>query len=210
MSLKSEVRALLERYDRRAVVELALEDRRVVPALNRLLFDEDELIRWRAVEGFGWLAREDPFLLEKIIARLIYTMNDDSGSIGWGAPYALGEICACDPDLVEDFFPIVISSIDLEVFRHGVIWAIGRVAPVRPDLVADTGPVVAAYLPDRSVRVRGLACWTLARLNWPGAAEVLIRLLGDRGELTIYQDGQLWPRTVGRLAEEGLERIKTA
>ena len=210
MAIKDEVKRLLANYDRRALVELALADRRVVPALNRLLFDADELIRWRAVEGFGWLALEDPFMLENIISRLIYTMNDDSGSIGWGAPYALGEMCACDPDLVEDFFPIVISSMDLEVFRHGVIWAIGRVAPVRPDLVNDTGPQVVEHLHDREARVRGLACWTLGRLKWSEAMDSLIKLTGDGEELTIYQDGQLVPRTVGSLAQWAIECFKTA
>jgi HEAT repeat protein len=210
MSLKREVRKLLERYDRQALVDLVLEDRRVVPALNRLIFDADELIRWRAVEGFGWVALADPYLLDKIIGRLMYTMNDDSGSIGWGAPYALGEICACDPDLVEDFFPIVISSIDLEVFRHGVIWAIGRVAPSRPDLVEDTGPLVAEYLHDMEARVRGQACWTLARLKYTAAMESLTRLADDPGELNIYEDGNLRPRTVGQMAEAALEGFKNA
>lgn len=207
MSLKTRVRRLLTESDRQGLIELLLEDRRVVPALNRLLFDEDELIRWRAVTALGWVAAEDPFLLEKIISRLFYTMNDDSGSIGWTAPQALGEICAIDPDLVEDYFGIVITAMDKRVFRTGAVWAVGRVAPVRPDLVEETGPILARYLTDPDPKVRGLACWALERVGWTPARKELKRLVSDQGRLLVYEDDRLVERTVGRMASAALSSL---
>ncbi|MDY6852398.1 MAG: HEAT repeat domain-containing protein, partial [Thermodesulfobacteriota bacterium] len=201
MSLKTHVRRLLADNDRKGLVSLLLDDRRVVTALNRLIFDADELIRWRAVTALGWVAEEDPFLLEKIIGRLIYTMNDDSGSIGWTAPQALGEICANDPDLVEDFFSIVISAANLPVFRRGVVWAIGRVAPVRPDLVEDTGPLLVRCLSDHDPDVRGEACRSWAQPKRPKARQEIERLISDQNELMVYEAGELVNKTVGRMAE---------
>ena len=164
MSLKDRVRTIIATPGGRdALIELLLLDRKVVTMLNRLLFDPDELIRWRAVTGLGWVAAEDPYLLEKVISRLFYTMNDDSGSIGWTAPQALGEICYHDPDLVEDYFPIVITAIDHEIFRPGAIWAVGRIAEKLPYLVEDTGPALMARLEDDTAEVRGLATWALGR-----------------------------------------------
>ena len=79
-------------YDKTGLLSLLDKKQGVIARLNRLLFDSDELIQWRAAEALGWVAREDPFVLEKIIGRLMYTLNDDSGSIGWFTPQALGEI----------------------------------------------------------------------------------------------------------------------
>jgi HEAT repeat protein len=207
MTLKNKVRKLLDDYDREGVVALALDDRRVVPALNRLIFDMDELTRWRAAEAMGWLAEAEPFLLDKIIARLIYTMNDDSGSIGWMAPQALGEICVGDPDLVEDFFPIVKSSIELDVFRPGAVRAVGRVAPVRPDMVDDMGPVLIDCLDDPEPEVRGLAAWALGRIGWLEAGGELRRAIRDQATFSFYWNGRLERKTVGRMAESALAAL---
>ena len=204
MNLKKKVARLLAENDREGLMSLLEEDRRVISRLNRLIFDDDTLIRWRAVRALGWIAAEDPYLLEKIIGRLIYTLNDDSGSIGWMAPQALGEICANDPDLVEDFFPIVISSAHLDVFRPGAIWAVGRVAPIRPDLVEDTGPMLEGCLKDPSAEVRGLACWALANLDYRPSAEAIRYLVKDPSALTFFEDGVLMERTVGEMAESAL------
>ncbi|MFH1139386.1 MAG: PBS lyase [Pseudomonadota bacterium] len=202
--IKALVRGFLAERNRDAVVDLLLQDRRVVPALNRLLFDADPLIQWRAVEGLGWVAATDPFYLEKIIGRLFYTMNDDSGQVGWMTPYALGEICYNDPDLVEDFFNIVISAMDNEVFEAGAVWAVGRVAMRRPDLVEEQGPALRQRLFHPNPLVRGLAAQAAARLGHGDAREKLRLLTRDQAVISIYEDGQLIETTVGRLAARAL------
>jgi len=204
MIRKSLVRRFLVDNDKQGLLNLVLEDRGVISALNRLIFDEDELVRWRAVEALGWVAQDAPHLLEKIIGRLIYTMNDDSGSIGWTAPQALGEICANDPDLVEDFFPIVISAIKVPAFQRGVIWAIGRVGPVRPDLVEGTGPMLIRFLTAPEAEIRGEACRSLGRLGWGPAGPGLRRLVSDSSLFNVYENERLARKTVGQAAQEAL------
>lgn len=208
MTLKDSLRLLLQDNDRDRLIALVMADRRAVTALNRLIFDEDELIRWRAVTALGWVAREDPFLLEKVIGRLIYTMNDDSGSIGWMAPQALGEICANDPDLVEDFFPLVISAAKESVFRPGSAWAIGRVAPIRPDLVEGTGPHLIDLLKDPDPLVRGTACWALGQMGWTAACEDIERLIRDDREFNWFENGVLVRKTVGWMAQAALGQLR--
>ena len=203
-TVKARVRELLANYDREGMLALLREDRRVVPALNRLLFDDDRLIGWRAATGLGWVAGEDPYVLDKVIGRLIYTMNDDSGSIGWMAPQALGEIGRNDPDLVEDFFRIVISSIDLPVFRSGVLWAIARMAEVRPDIVEDAGPTVSECLSDPSPEIRGLACLALSRLGHRFALKEIERLKDDSASFDYYEDGYFKRSTIGESAVQAI------
>jgi HEAT repeat protein len=210
MNFKAGVRSLLLRADWGGLRELMAADRRLVGALNRLLYDPEAIVRWRAVTGLGLVAREDPFLLELVIGRLLYTLNDDSGSIGWFAPQALGQICAQDPDLVEDVFSVVLSSLELPVFREGVLWAAGRVAAVRPDLVEEAGPAIARCLLDRSPAARGLACRALGRLPRVEAGEALGRLQTDESPFELYEDGELAGRTVGQAAAEAMSRRAAA
>ncbi|MBW1708524.1 MAG: HEAT repeat domain-containing protein [Deltaproteobacteria bacterium] len=209
MSLKSDVRKLLADNNEEALLALLDQDRRGVGALNRFLFDTDELIRWRAITALGWVAREDPFLLEKVISRLMWTINDDSGSIGWSTPEALGEICANDSDLVEDFFPIIISKLEEKIFRQGVLWAMGRVAPDRPDLVDEAGDLIPAYLNDPDAGVRGAACWCLGRIPWVEAEDELERLTIDQASFSWYEKGQLVNKTVGQMAQAALKARRT-
>lgn len=204
MSFKEGVRDLLFRADWDGLRELMAADRRLVSALNRLLYDSEALVRWRAVTGLGLVAREDPFLLELVIGRLLFTLNDDSGSIGWFTPQALGEICAQDPDLAEDALPVVLCNLELPVFREGVLWAAGRVAAVRPDLVEDAGEAIARCLVDRSPAARGLACRALGRLPRVEAGEALGRLQADDSPFELYENGELAGWTVGRAAAAAL------
>ena len=207
MSIKKRVRDLLDNSDYAALRALAVEDRRAVPALNRLLFDADELTRWRAVRGMGEIAQEDPYLLDKVISRLFYTMNDDSGSIGWMAPQALGAIFVGDPDLVEDFFPIIVSSIENAVFRAGAVWAVGLVAGYRPYLVEEARDSMMACLSDPSPEVRGFAAWGLGRMKYEPARQHLSRLLNDQAELIFYEDDRLQSKTVAQLARAALAKL---
>ncbi|MEW6266613.1 MAG: DVU0298 family protein [Thermodesulfobacteriota bacterium] len=209
MDLKDRVRDLLAANDREGLLTLLKKDRKVVPALNRLLFDQEEIIAWRAVEALGWVARADQWLLEKIIGRLIYTLNEDSGSVGWMAPQALAEICVQAPDLVEDFFPQVINSMKMPVFRPGVVWAIGRVARDLPHLVAETGPALMECLSDPNPQVRGLAGRALGRLGRAPSLVELERLTQDQARLIVFEEGRLEEKTVAELAREALAALRT-
>jgi HEAT repeat protein len=205
--MKQRVRDLLQASDYAALRSLAVEDRRAVTALNRLLFDGDELTRWRAVRGLGEVAQEDPYLLDKVISRLFYTMNDDSGSIGWMAPQALGAILVGDPDLVEDYFSIVITSMENEVFRPGAVWAVGLVAEYRPDLVEEAGEQVLSRLNDPSPEVRGTAAWAMGRMRYTPARTGLTRLLNDQAELHFYEDDRVQSKNVAQLAQAALAKL---
>ena len=207
-ALKRKVKTLLEEGNWAELLELLEEDRKVVPSLNRLLFHDDPLIRWRAVEGLGRVAARDPYALENIIGRLIYTMNDDSGQIGWMSPQALGEIAANDPDLVEDFFPIVISSIGVPDFSAGVCWAIGRVAEVRPDMAEGAGFVLTRFSSHPNPEMRGLACRALGKIKYGQAIDELRHRTNDTAELTVYEGGRLVVKTVGEMAVEALAEIE--
>ena len=103
-----------------------------------------------------------------IMRRLIWSLNDESGGIGWGAPEAMGEIMAENEALAREYYRILVSYIDEngnvlenDELERGVMWGINRLAQKRPELLREwTGPVQAQLKSPDPVK-RGLALRTL-------------------------------------------------
>jgi hypothetical protein len=70
--------------------------RQAVSPLIAGLFNTDSNVRWHAVSALGvvmaLLAKEDMEAARNIMRRLMWSLNDESGSIGWGVPEAMAEI----------------------------------------------------------------------------------------------------------------------
>lgn len=99
----------------------------------------DEEIKWRAVRAMGkvvaLMASENLESARVVMRRLMWSLNDESGGIGWGAPEAMGEIMAQDKRLRDEYYKILLSYIDEdgnylehEPLRKGAIWALERIS----------------------------------------------------------------------------------
>jgi hypothetical protein len=90
---------------------------------------------WKAIETMGAIARgaspEQMVVLRETIRRLIWSMTDESGGIGWSAPEMMGEIIRNNPGEFLDLVPILWSFREEELFTASVLWAMGRIAEVR-------------------------------------------------------------------------------
>jgi len=154
---------------------LDIPPEKIISPLLCFLYETDELIRWRAVRAVGItvsaLAEKDLESARIIMRRFIWSLNDESGGIGWGAPEAMGEIMAENGTLAGEYHRILISYIDEngnplgnDELERGVMWAIGRLARKRPELLRDwTRPVLAQLNSPDPVK-RGLALRTLLLL----------------------------------------------
>jgi len=194
------------------------EKRKTVRVLRSLLYEDEPLVKWRAVTMFGWLAREKPKLIDSEVDRLIWSLNDEAGSIGRGAPETLGEIVRNNARLGRDGGKIVAHYIeDPETCRPpnrnpeiliGVLWAIGRMGERRPDDVEDVLAAVGNFYDDPDPNVRGHAVWALGRILRPGSGEFIRNRTGDPGRVLVYEDGELRACTVGELTREALLKQK--
>lgn len=126
----SDLRDYLEHADYSTITRFAATNKRVLSELIALTLDADELIGWRAVKALGLasavVADHDPEFVRGILRRLMWMMNDESGSIGWRAPQAMGAIIARairDTDGLELFARRIAANA-----RAGgvVYWTIGR------------------------------------------------------------------------------------
>jgi hypothetical protein len=218
--LKRKVLALLESdHFEEGLNELCrLPARKVINPLFSSLLSTDERTRWRAVTAMGavvaHLAKEDTESARVIMRRLMWTLNDESGGIGWGAPEAMGEIMASHERLAREYVNVLISYVnedgnflEYEPLQRGAVWAVGRVAQVRPDLAQDAVPHLCLSLGSPDAAIRGLAVWALGLLRAEAARPQVWGLLQEGTEVSLYCDGNLVRRPLRDLAKEALARM---
>lgn len=203
-ALREQIVALLEAGDFAALAALAARESGVAGQLLNFLFSPGELLHWRATEGLGYVAAAQPEQVRKVINRLLWQLNEDSGSAGWGAASALGEIGRHHLPLVEEILPMFYGFLGHDFSRAPMLWGLGRLWEVHPQALEEAVPLLFAFLEAPDPQLRGLAAWCLGRVRPPGMAEVLPGLLGDDGPVELYDREQLRRTTVGQLAREAL------
>ena len=203
-ALREQIVALLEAGDFAGLTSLAAREAGVAGQLLNYLFSPGDLLHWRATEGLGYVAAARPEQVRKVINRLLWQLNEDSGSTGWGAASALGEIGRHHLPLVEEILPMFYGFLEHDFSRAPMLWGLGRLWEVHPRVLQEAVPLLFVFLKDPDPQVRGLAAWCLGRVRPPGLAEALQGLLGDEGRVELYNQEQMRRTTVGRLAREAL------
>jgi hypothetical protein len=209
----------------------------LVNPLLSFLLDAGEF-KWRAVLALGSTAArladanmEDGRVLMR---RLMWSLSEESGSLGWGAPEAMAAIVAAHPRLGAEFHRILCSYIhdsereglylDHAPLRAGAYWGVGHVATVRPELVAMAAPDLLLALDEATGAVRGgsesdgvskslaasiagNAAWTLGLLREQEASPRLRALREEQTIVELFRNKRLERLTLGEVCAEALERL---
>lgn len=207
-ALRQEVKTLLGKGDFSGLVALAGRETSVTGLLMQFLYDPHDPLHWRALEGLGHVAHGHPEEVKKIISRLLWLLNEDSGSFGWGAAAALGEIGRHEVSVVAEIIPMFCGFLEDAFARLPMLWGVGRMAEVHPELLHEMTPFLLPGLEDDDPRVRGLSAWALGRLKEKEAREQLEKLLDDDSPLDLYDKGELRPTTVAQIAREALAALE--
>jgi hypothetical protein len=195
-----------------------LPPRQVVNPLISFLCHENEEVRWRSVIAIGYVTREladqDMEGARIVMRRLLWSLNDESGGIGWGAPEAMAEIMVSHDGLAREYGPMFMSYFDPrgnflehELLQRGLLWGLVRLARVKPQVVAGVAPHLSYFLESSDSVVKGLAAWAAGLISAGEPRPRLSELLNDRSLVRIYVDGRLLPCTVRDLAEKGLSAL---
>ncbi|MBU1566399.1 MAG: HEAT repeat domain-containing protein [Proteobacteria bacterium] len=229
--LKTEFLATLEKADLRKVFRF-IEDYPPHLLLNPLfiaLCNSQEQVRWHAVCGFGRIvpamADNDPESARIVMRRFLWSLNDESGGIGWGAPEAMAEIMFHSTLLRQEYLHMLVSYmredgvgtfqdgnyLELPLLQRGLLWGIGRLCQGhRTEMVArQLDDDIAAYLSSPDHHVVGLAIWCLGILGRNFAVTKISGFLGHTGEVRLFFDNSLKTVTVAKLAEYSLKQIRT-
>lgn len=203
---------MLRAADWDGLVAWAWEDRRLLTALIAVLYHPDELLAWRAVEGFGRLVAallpEDEEFCRDRMRRLFWALNDESGTSGRFVAPAIGEAVARAPDFLGENALILLNVLDEPYLQAGVAWAFGRIGGARPELVREVVPQLRRLLGSPDAQVRGCTAWALGEMGTAKAAAALNELTGDTARVRIYLDGNLTEKTVGELAAAAVAKLQ--
>src|SRR6056300_1413282 len=145
---KRRISKLLESSDIEAVIKELREIRpsRVINPLIGALCSNNETVRWHAVTALGPivsdLADHNMEAARVVMRRFMWSLNDESGGIGWGAPEAMGEIMAVHDRLAEEYGHMLVAYMREDGFyleppqlQQGLMWGLARLAMVKPDLL---------------------------------------------------------------------------
>ncbi|TBV80077.1 MAG: HEAT repeat domain-containing protein [Desulfobulbaceae bacterium] len=194
---------------------------RVLQALFSLLCHNDPLLRWRTVSVMGPLvadlANNNKEAARVVMRRLMWSLNDESGGIGWGAPEAIAACLVYHAQLADEYTHILVSFmredgafLEYPPLQQGLMWGVGRLAQVRPQLLEKkrASHYLLPYLDSPDATVRGLAARALGLLRAGSATPALRLLLGQSQSLVFYQHPRLLTATVDELVAAALARIK--
>jgi len=183
--------------------------------LLRLVCRPEGLRRWRAVTALGRavddLAGEDFEAAREFVRRLLWGLNEESGTVGFGLPESLGEILAVNEGLAAEYLPLFLSYLgpgenflEFEPLQRGVLWGLGRLVRARPGLIdrEDVARRVVPLLSGPDPGVRGLAAWALGALAPEVAPSALQALADDESPVSLYDGRRLIQTTVGDLARD--------
>ncbi len=199
--IKKEVRSLIEKGDIETLRKMAPENPRVVSAIIALTYDKDSLLTWKAIEAMGEVVKE---ITERsveeggnVIRRLLWSITEESGGIGWSALEMLAEVIRNAPEQYAQIVPLIIEYYDEAIFRPSVLYALCRIGSAHPELIYDhekVKEILTEALSDPDPTVRGYALFAyrcLKGIVGPIEERLISDLRGDESEFTIYIDGQI-------------------
>jgi len=125
--------------------------RQVINPLISFFCSKDEKIKQRAIKTIGkvvkLVADTNMESARIVMRRLMWSLNDESGGIGWGAPEAMAEIMSLHEQLAIEYASILISyaNPDGNYLEHielqkEVLKGLARLGKVRPLLIKDAIP----------------------------------------------------------------------
>lgn len=220
--IKQEILTLLRQAELDAVFTAlaGYPPEKLLNPLFSAICSASEKTKWTAVSAMGAtvarLADQDMEAARIVMRRFMWSLNDESGGIGWGTPEAMAECLACHAGLAQEYTKILVSFmredgfyLELPSLQRGLMWGLGRLAQIRPELLhAWQAPrYLLPYLDSEDSIVRALAARALGQLRVVEAAAKIKRNSRDATVFSLYADHNLTTVTAGQMARAALTML---
>ncbi|CAG37225.1 DVU0298 family protein [Desulfotalea psychrophila] len=200
------------------------KEQQLLNPLFSFICSVDEVLRWRAVSAFGIIV---PRIAEKniesarmIMRRFLWSLNDESGGIGWGAPESMAEIMCFHEGLRGEYLHMLLSylredgdepfqdgnQLELPQLQQGALWGVGRLAEKYPDLLREEDIIadLLPYLDSGDLQVVGLALRIFYFLKEPLSVRFREKCLESTEIIRVYEDGEFSDISLGSIVESFL------
>lgn len=186
----------------------------LINPLFSFICSQEKVLCWRSISAFGMIlptiAADNMEDARVIMRRFLWSLNDESGGIGWGAPQAMASIMVAHDGLCEEYLHMLISYmqddgpldyqdgnyLELPMLQRGLLWGIGELCRKRPDLMLKIDIVedLKTYLSSEDKEVIALSFRALKHLNVSCDSWLPMKMSGYQFE--IYEDGKFITETI--------------
>lgn len=134
MGLKDEVGRVIADGDEQRLRRLVEEQAGAVRHLLALSYQADRTVSERAARGVALAGHHHPRLVRRVIERLLWAMNDESGTNAQTAPRVLRAIACETPQLLQEAVPELNRAVqqddNIGELARQVLQELGRVPEV--------------------------------------------------------------------------------
>lgn len=197
------------------LLDLCEVDKNAWKVLRASLYATDEHIYWPAIEAIArlmqrWWQAGNQESVQEYIKGLFWSLNDESGGIGWNAPQTIAEIIFLIPSLIEPYGHMMIDRTMTEplLVQNG-LWAIGRLGSLIETAVDFFKDVVLSVFESDDPKTIGLAAWAMGEVGYIPALSFLESLKDRTEPVQIYVNGDLHQKTIGDWSQDSIEKIKS-
>ncbi len=221
--IRQEVKAILREGDLLALQKFiaSVPPKKVIKPLIQAFYNTDSLERWHAITAFGQavaeIAQNEMEDARIIMRRLMWSLNDESGGIGWGAPEAMAEAMARNQTLSEEYSRILLSYIWEEgnyleylPLRRGALWGLMRLAQSHPEVFIEieAARLVKNYLHDQDAESAALAALALGFAGKRKFCNQIKKMLSDKRQFKLYLNSELKETSVSDAATLAIKALK--
>lgn len=172
--------------------------------------NKNSLVKWKAVSVLGSvtakIAETQPEYARVVMRRLMWSLNEESGGIGWGVPEAMGEIMAKCDLLAGEYHKILVSYIspgpnfiEVPALQKGVLWGLSRLAAASPHYLGQSVPLLPKYFSSKEPAIRAFAALAFMTIDPAMRATLPSCLMQDPSSIEYYQNGVISTCTIQSL-----------
>ena len=202
---------LLLKNREEALNELSkLPGKQLAGPLFSFFYSLDDLVRFRSTVAMGELAKrytnkkiEDA---RKLLRRIMWNLNDESGGIGWGSVEAMGEILKRSRTLANEFESILFfyiipgnNFLEHEMLQRGSLWGVGTYLEVKNTPVKIVIHALMRFLDSDDPVKRGYAARALINMDKKNIDLLPSHILSDQSMIPLFDGWNLYTDSISSI-----------
>jgi len=214
-TIQNRIDDLLRQRHFDTLLAFCAEDRKAWKALQGNLYSTNENLIWPAVEVSAMMMKQwwndgEKEKVREYIRRLFWSLNDESGGIGWNAPQTIAQIIILIPELIDPYGSMMIDRTMEEplLFQNG-LWAIGRLGrQIEPSVSFFKEPVLSKFS-NGDPQTLGMAAWAMGEVAFASALPMLKTLRERQEPVRIYINGSFYEKPLEQWASDAIAKINS-